>query len=266
MGLPRLPGPDEAVLFVHTEEGGRTGPTSRRDLATKVEAGALDVAAFVWMDGMAGWEAISGLDGLLENLGEKGASPRAPGESDDDYNDRLFGDLIRGSWDYLYEHAFAGHIDEVFLGAVITSALDNGLALIDLKSDGSHHYVRFENFEDKSRLMVRLTHLTGSLSVAKVLGQRASVVVGYAERIGNISKVMNAVRAEMQSGYIRTAEPGTITVDGDIKSGYVTVQVDMFWNLDDYVDASYAIDYGKLTGHIGACKHALRKYLRGRFA
>ena len=151
MALPRMPGPDEIVLFVHTEDG-RVGPLSRRDLASQVEEEKVPTSAHVWMDGMGDWVTLSSVPDLLENIGARGVAPRAPGESDDDYNDRLFGDLVRGSWDYLYEHAFASHIDEVFLGAVITSTLDNGMVLIDLKSDGSHHYVRFENMEDKIHL------------------------------------------------------------------------------------------------------------------
>ena len=173
---------------------------------------------------------------------------------------------MTASWDYLSEHRFATHIDEVFLGAVITSTLDVGYSLIDISSDGTHHYLRFENLDDKSRIVVRLTHITGSLAVSKVLGQRASAVIGYGEKVGNISKVMSAIRAEMKSGYIRDPEPGTITVDGDLNSGYVTCQVDLFLDIDAYVARDYTIDHDKLATHIGATTHALRKYLRGRFA
>ena len=173
---------------------------------------------------------------------------------------------MRASWDYLADHQFAGHIDEVFLGAVITSTLDAGYALIDITSDGTHHYLRFEKLADKTRVIFRLTHLTAGLATAKVLGQRASVIVGYGEKIGSIGKVMKAVKAEYQSGYMRNPEPGTISVDGDVSSGYVYCQVDMYWNIDEYVSREYAIDYEKLTGHVSASINALRKYLRGRFS
>jgi hypothetical protein len=178
----------------------------------------------------------------------------------------VFGNLVRASWNYLGEHRFAAHIDEVFLGAIITSTLDTGYSLIDLTSDGTHHYLRFENFDDKSRIVVRLTHLTGSLAVAKVLGQRVSAVIGYGERVGNMSKIWSAIQAEMKSSYIQDAEPGTITVDGDLNSGYVYCQVDLFLDIEQYVARDYKIDHALLSSHIGATTHALRKYLRGRFA
>jgi hypothetical protein len=246
---------------------GQHGPFSRRQLAAQVESGALARSAHIWTEGMSEWALLADHPAWLEELGTSGGLvPQRSGESEDDYQDRLFGDLVEASWEYLIDHDFAGHIDEVFLGAVITSTLDNGYSLIDISSDGKHHYLRFENLADKSRLIFRMTHLTSQLAVAKVLGQRASVVIGYGERIGNVGKIMTALRAEMQSGYLSNPEPGTITVDGDIKSGYVYCQVDLYMKIDDYVGRDYTIDYARLTGHVGAAEHALRKYLRGRFA
>lgn len=264
MPLPRTPGPDEVCLFIHGADG-RSGPFSRRHLAEKADAGQLPGEGHLWFSGMEGWEPLSDHLGLLANLPPPGgAEPRAPGESEDDYKDRLFTDLVKASWDWLYEHQFARHIDEVFLGAIITSSLDTGYALIDLNSDGTNHYLRFEEAEQHSRLVVRLAHLTGDLASAKVLGQKARVTLGYGERVKNIAKIVNALRAEMQSGYLKP-EPGTITVDGDLQSGYVYVQVELFLAIDDYVSPTYEIDQDKLTAHIDATAHALRKYLRGRF-
>ena len=265
--MSQLPRPDEVAIHVHTSAGASVGPLSRRQLAAKVgtELAATD---HVWWEGLSGWTPISQVGGLLDDIGEK-KSPggaRKAGESEADYYERVFGDLIKGSWDYLTEHSFSAHIDEVFLGAVITAVLDTGYSLIDISSDGTHHYLRFQKMDDQSRLIFRLTHLTSSLALSKVLGQRASVIVGYGERIGNAGSIMSAIRAEYQSGYINNPEPGTITVDGDLNTGYVYCQVDMYWTIDDYVNASYEIQYTKLAEHIRASTHALRKYLRGRFA
>jgi len=187
------------------------------------------------------------------------------GSAEDNRLDDIFGGLVTKSWDYYESHAFAGHIDEVFLGAIITSTLDSGCALIDISSDGTHHYLRFEDLEDHSRIVYRMTHLTPNLAQAKVLGQRASVVVGYGERVGNMQKIWKALKAEYKSGLVASPEPGTITVDGDLNSGYVYVQVDLFVSIDDYVSDDYKIDYTLLQDHLAATHNALRKYLRGRF-
>jgi hypothetical protein len=188
-----------------------------------------------------------------------------PGSAEDNRLDGIFGDLVTKSWDYYEAHAFAGHIDEVFLGAIITSTLDSGCALIDISSDGTHHYLRFEDLEDQSRIVYRMTHLTPGLAQARVLGQRASVVVGYGERVGNFQKIWKALKAEYKSGLVASPEPGTITVDGDMSSGYVYVQVDLFLSIENYVAPDYAIDYRALQDHLAATHNALRKYLRGRF-
>jgi len=265
MALPRMPGPDEDSLLVHSAEG-QLGPLSRRTLKSHLDEGRVQPADHVWMKGMTEWEPIEAQPGLFDALDAPPAEEaKLPGESDDDHQDRIFTDLVKQSWDYLEDHEFAGHIDEVFLGAVITGTLDTGYSLIDLNSDGTHHYLRFQNMEDHSRVIVRATHLTGTLAVSKVLGQRASVVIGYGEKVGSIQKVMGAVRAEMKSSFLQNPDPGTITVDGDMASGYVYCQVDMYWNIDEYVASDYRVDTGKLSAHIGATTHALRKYLRGRF-
>ena len=173
---------------------------------------------------------------------------------------------MESSWDYLQEHRFAGHIDEVFLGAVITSTLDAGYSLIDLSSDGQNHYLRFENLRDNSRVVVRLRHLTGDLAAAKVLGQKASAVIGYGEKMSNASTVVQALKQELKSGFMASSEPGSISVDGDLTSGYVYAQVDLYLEIDKYVQPDYTTDHALLAEHLASCVHALRKYLRGRFA
>lgn len=197
---------------------------------------------------------------------EPAATEACSPQSEDARLDSVFSSLVEASWDYLKEHELAGHIDEVFLGAVITSALERGYSLIDLESDGSHHYLRFEDLDDQSRVIFRLRHLTSDLAKAKVLGQRASAVIGYGEKARNITKVMSALKAELKSGFIQNPEPGTITVDGDITSGYVYAQVDLYLKIDEYVSPDYEIDYDRLADHVTATTHALRKYVRGRFA
>ena len=194
-----------------------------------------------------------------------GADGKADTPEEDDALDEVFGGLVKESWAYHEEHAFAGHIDEVFIGAIITACLDGGWSLIDLTSNGSHHYLRFEEMETHSRAIVRFTHLTPGLATAKILGQRASVVVGYGEKMKSFTAVWKALKAEYKSGLIQGDAPGTISVDGDMDSQYVYCQVPLYLNIDDYVARDYAVDHVRLTRHFDATLNALRKYLRGRF-
>lgn len=247
--------------------------------------GQLTPGLMIWFEGLAGWmraedhpeigaPASSGLPGAPPaSVGVAGSSSPPPGSvprpagpaSADDQQDAVFVGLIKQSWSYFRAHEFAAHIDEVFLGAVITSALDNGYSLIDLESDGMFHHLRLENLQDGSRLVFQLRHLTSGLLASKVLGHMASVIVGYGERSADFGRLWQSLKAEYKSGYLQNPEPGTITVDGDVNSGYIYVQVDMYWNIQEYVAEDYSINYARLTSHLGACIHALRKYLRGRF-
>jgi hypothetical protein len=172
---------------------------------------------------------------------------------------------VEASWEWYSDHQFARSIDEVLLGATITAVLDLDHVLIDLSSDGTRHFLRFENTTDQSRMAVRLHHLTGDLTTAKVQGHKASVVVGYGERVRDFSKVWQALKAEMKSGLVNRDEPGAISVDGDVASQYVYVQVRLILDVDAYVSRDWSVQTDRLNEHLGACRHALRKYLRGRF-
>jgi hypothetical protein len=259
MSLPTLPRPDDAAIHVHGE-GGTLGPFSRRVLYDRVKDGSAKPDDSFWFEGMDGWAKLSRHPDLFADV-----DGSVKHESADDRADSTFGKLIQASWSYYNAHKFASHVDEVFLGAIITTVLDTGYALIDLTSDGTHHYVRFQNLEDNARILVRLTHLTGDLTRAKVQGHRASVIIGYGERMDDFSRIFQALKAEVKSGYIQSPEPGTITVDGDLNTGYVYVSVDLYLCVDDYVPPSYMIKYDVLQDHLGSTVHALRKYLRGRF-
>ena len=111
-----------------------------------------------------------------------------------------------------------------------------------------------------------MKYLTGSLTTAAVQGHRVGAVIGYGEKMKNFSRVWSAIKAEYKSGLISRDTPGAISVDGDMSSQYVYVQIRLFLKVDDYVSRDYSIDYHRLDEHLDATLNALRKYLRGRFA
>lgn len=305
MPIAELPLPDKPLVYVYAG-GERHGPITRRDLRRRLGAGQVRTTDVVWFKGLEGWTKISDAPDLFRDLDSAPAATQAPEErqeepaaaepdpepepepvheevaqaieekpaeaeaafprSEEERLDAVFASLVESSWAHQAEQELAGHIDEVLLGAVITSTLERGYCLIDLESDGNYHYLRFESLEDQSRVILRLRHLTGDLARAKVLGQRANAVIGYGEKAKNISKVLSDLKTEQKSGFVEGPEPGTLTVEGDVASGYVYAQVGLYLKIDDYVAADYTIDHSRLADHVAAVTHALRKYVRGRFA
>lgn len=267
--FPPLPPPDAAALYVGSARG-QAGPMPLDELVRQHASGQLPPDAAIWYEGLPEWVPLAAHPELQARLGGTSHVPAAPNAdvpmvaASDEELDRQFGELIERSWDYFNENLFANHVDEVFVGAVITSTLDNGFSLIDLTSDGTNHYLRFQQMEEHRRIIYQLRHLARTPAEAKVLGHVASVTIGYGERVGNLGRIWGAVKAEYKSGYIQSAEPGTVTIDADLESGYIYAQVDLYWNITDYVDHHYAADYAKLGAHVGASVHALRKYLHGR--
>jgi hypothetical protein len=178
--------------------------------------------------------------------------------------DAVFAELVEQSWHYHHLVDNTLRMDDLLVGALITVTLDAGHVLIDLTSDGSHHFLRFEDLEDRARVTMALTHLTRDVTMAKAVGQRASLVVGYGEPMKSFARVMDAIRKETKSGYLGSADPGIVTFDADSESQYVYAQIDLFLDIDAYVSDELEISYELLAGHVDATIHALRKFLRGR--
>jgi len=55
-----------------------------------------------------------------------------------------------------------------------------------------------------------------------------------------------------------------MTVDADLASGYLYVQVPLLLDVDKYVAPGYQVNHALLQQHIIATVHSLAKYLRGR--
>lgn len=236
------------------------GPLSADSIRGRLASGALSPDAFVWQEGMAGWVRLGDHPPFAA-----GAAPPAPVDANDpEALDRRFGALVKDSWRLYHAMEATQRVDDAFIGALITALLDSGHSLIDLVSDGTHHSLRVENDADRSRVFVRVTHLTHSMVEAQVLGHLASVVIGYGERTDDFARLWQAVRAEYKSGLLQNAEPGTVTFDADTNQGYIYAQVDLYWNISKYVDVALKIDHPALSADLTALLNGLRKYLRGR--
>lgn len=254
-------------------DGQPHGPHPEAHLARRIAAGELPPETGAWHEGLDGWTTLAALAPKDDVAAPAGAAAGVIADSvavvgasskDGEALEGAFASLVKKSWAHYNQSLFAGRVDEILLGAIITVMVERGSALIDVNSDGTNHYVRFERLGDKSRTYFRVNHMTPNPVAAKVQGHLVSVIVGYGEFIDNFSVIWNAIKAEYRSGLIQTAEPGTITVDGDMETRYAYVQVDLYWNAGDYVD-NWRVDYDKLGNDMDAVIHVLRKYLRGRF-
>ena len=210
------------------------------------------------------------------------------GLSDQELDDEFIA-LVGRSWELYKETEFATSIDEAMLGGVITALVDCGFVLIDLETPGAglpaaasqtgvtvgdataaiepvmHNALRFEEPQTHARVTVELEHLTPDVATSKLIGHRAGVVVGYGERVPNFSQVGQAVRQEVQSGWIASPEPGTVTFDADISSGYVYAQIDLLLELDRYVGEDLTVDHDLLRRHLASVVYTMQTFIRSRF-
>jgi hypothetical protein len=180
--------------------------------------------------------------------------------------DQIFVGLVKESWKHYNETLQNTQMDELLLGAVIASTVEQGYSLIDLTSDGVSHYLRFELLNTRQRLIFQLQNLSEDIVTAKVLGRRGRITIGYGEYVQNVSTIWSALRSEFKSGFLDATEPGVITTDADLTSGYIYVQVPLILSLDQYFGANYQVNHQLLQSHIHATVSALSKYLRGRIS
>ena len=186
--------------------------------------------------------------------------------TDPEQMEQLFTQLVHTSWKRYNEQYQNQKIDEVLVGAMIAANVKSGYLLIDLNSDGVSHYLRLEDPQTHSRVILQLRNHAEDLTVARVLGRLATVTVGYGEKAPNLGTVWGAFKTELKSMLMATAEPGVITFDADLTGGYIYAQVPLILNLDDYVASDLKVNLPLLQEHVGATVHSLRKYLRGRLA
>ncbi|HXE71112.1 MAG TPA: hypothetical protein VNO81_00500 [Candidatus Nitrosotenuis sp.] len=184
----------------------------------------------------------------------------------DEEKEKVFLELVKFSWDRHNEVFHNQKLDDVLVGAVVAANVQDGHLLIDMNSDGVSHYLRFENPQDKSRLVFRLTHLGEDLATARVMGHLADVVIGYGEKTANVQGLFSAFKSEFKSAFVSAAEPGVVTFDADLTGGYIYAQIPLILDIDHYVDKSFKVNLELLNRHIESVVHSLRKYLRGRLA
>jgi len=97
-----------------------------------------------------------------------------------------------------------------------------------------------------------------------VLGRLARAVIGYGQMVNNVGALWQAFKAEVKSSFIDSGEPGIMTCDADLESGYIYVQVPLILDLDQYFSSNYQVNHALLQQHIMATVHSLAKYLNGR--
>ncbi len=182
----------------------------------------------------------------------------------DEELEQIFTSLVQTSWKRYEEVNHNRRMDDLLVGAVVTSTVQTGYSLIDLTSDGVKHYLRFEELSSKKRLIFRLENLTEDLVSAKVLGRYARVIIGYGQMVTNTAHVWSIFKDEMKSSFLNAQEPGVITFDADLTAGYVYAQVPLLLELDQYFGKGYQVNYRLIQQHVMATVHSLSKYLNGR--
>lgn len=289
------PDPDLKVIMVF-DAAGQRGPVSRRELLQQLGDGEVDWGGHFWFDGLPDWLSISGHAEIVAEITDasqsspnpstlpKDTGERALGRSDDPWSPSArqqaaleqggsdamadgdwaaFGELLTQTWEWDEEWNFSTQVDEVFMGALITGTLNQNYFLMTLDSDGTHHDLGFEHNDGTSRITYRISYLSDTLPVAKVLGHRVSVLFGYGERATAPHVDSAAPRAE-RFGLEKMASPGTLILLRDAESDFLFAKMEITLNISEYVGENYSVDTHRLGNLVKAVTVALRSYLRHR--
>jgi hypothetical protein len=291
-----MPDPATPVHWVDPS-GTQFGPEPWDTVLQRLRAGQIPPTTNVWWEGAESWTPISQVPGAeppeaapapTDTAGATPLSASAAlmaGLTDQELDDEFIA-LVGRSWEMYKETEYASSIDETMLGGVITALVDCGFVLIDLETAGAlpvvsstdpavtevgstptaaHHQLRFEEPDTQARVTVSIQHLTPDVASARMIGQRASAIIGYGERVREFQKVGQAVRQEVASTFVVSPEPGTVTFDADLSSGYVYAQIDLLLELDRYVAEDLAVDHDLLRRHLAAVVYTLKTFVQSRF-
>lgn len=289
-----MPEPQDHVHWVDPS-GTQVGPEPLEVLLQRHQAGQVPATTLVWWNGADDWTPLHQVPGVsvpqaapappaAANVAPGSASAALMSGMTDQELDDEFIDLVARSWEMYKETEFATSIDEATLGGVITAMVDCGFVLIDLNTASpwaaaatttavdvgstptlAHHQLRFEEPSTHARVTMSLEHLTPDPAVAKLIGHRASVIIGYGERVPNFTKVGQALRQEVQSTFIASPEPGTVTFDADLSSGYVYAQIDLLLELERYIDEHLDVDHDLLRRHLASVVYTMKTFIQARF-
>ncbi|WCO66608.1 hypothetical protein PO878_19095 [Iamia majanohamensis] len=278
--------PDTQVHWA-SETGAQEGPAPARDVVGWIQGGHLPRTTRIWWPEAEGWIPAPEVPGWGELLAPTAtpapppaAAPQAgapaPGQGGGHATDALmdgltdqelddeFIALVDRSWEMYKETEKADTIDEAIVGGLVTALVDSGFVLIDITT-GLRHSLRFEVPTTGARVTVALQHLTPGLADAKVVGHRANLTVGYGERLGNAGQIGQALRTEVASSFVATPEPGTVSFDADISSGYVYASIDLYLEPERYVGDDLVVDHDLLRRHVAALVHTMRTFVHTRF-
>jgi hypothetical protein len=298
-----MPNPPDPVHWIDPS-GKQVGPEPWETVQARVAGGQIPASTPVWWDGQADWQPFAQVDGgstpgapvapaAPATAHQHASEALMDGLTDQELDDEFVA-LVGRSWELYKETEHATTIDEVALGGIITALVDCGFVLIDLETAGAtaapvatttttttttagatsttsdtigveDHQLRFEEPSTGARVLVAMEHLTPDLATAKVMGHRAAVIVGYGERVPDFGRVGQAIRQEVASSFVMSPEPGTVTFDADLSSGYVYAQVDLLLELDRYVSESMEVDHALLRRHLAAAVYTMRMFVRSRF-
>ena len=134
---------------------------------------------------------------------------------------------------------------------------------MEIRSDGTHHHLAFEHLDTGSRVVYRVSYLTDTLPVAKILGHRVSVIFGYGERV-TLPYVDTAAPDHERFGLEEMASPGSLILQADEHSDYLFARLELTLDISGYVGENYSVNTMLLSGHVKTTTQALRSYLHHR--
>ena len=179
--------------------------------------------------------------------------------------EELYTTLVQRSWRHFHQRYLNQKLDDVVVGAVIAANVNQDFQLIDLHSDGTNHYLRFEEpradargdnhfvgspLKDEpslpddphlhphppNRVLFRLRHLSDDFVDAQVQGHLADVVIGYGEFTEDLEELWKELRVDTLQAALRVQEPGVILFEADLAGKYLYAQVPLLLELDRYLE------------------------------
>jgi hypothetical protein len=177
---------------------------------------------------------------------------------------QVFLDLVEASRRHFHEAFVSSRIGDAVIGAVIVWGVGHGYSLIGLNSDGENHHLRLEDLVRSTRVLFRLTHLTGRVTLPTIHGHLATIAVGLGERVPDVSRRFRAMGSDVAALFAVGTEPGVVSFAADVTSGYLYCQLGLVVDLDTYAAASLKVDRAILGTHLDGVLHTLGRIIRGK--
>lgn len=170
--------------------------------------------------------------------------------------DERFAAMVQVSVAHQRRLDWALRVDELLMGACVSSIVDRGYVLLDLDGLEVGQRAVFDRNDDSRHARLSLEPLSPVNAAGDATERHVKVTMSWGRDVADADAAFATLRAEANDD---ETPPGAFTSDVNMVSSSATTSVDLIWVADDFVTEDHTVDRSEIDASITAILHALER-------